>query len=117
MSIRFFLPLVLLCTVSACSVYDVAALSSDVALALFTNVNEDKEVWDDDVIQFWDYDTSKCIRVEKSRRSISQQLDAIEEGKDFVILPTGEKYPTQSNSLDDEFLQGPTGYCLSQQSD
>jgi hypothetical protein len=28
-----------------------------------------------------------------------QQLDAMEEGKDFVILPTGEKYPVGERPL------------------
>jgi hypothetical protein len=117
MKVRNLTSLVLAFAISGCSFYDVAAISSDFALALFTDVNEGKAPHDDDRILIWDPETSECIRDEKELRGISGQLDAIEDGKDFVILPTGEKYPIEERSPSNESLQGPTATCLSRTSD
>lgn len=116
MFLRILAVLTLLSATSGCSTYDVLAFSADVALAVFTDVNDDKEPTDDNWHSFWDPSVSRCIRVEKSRNSISQQLAAIEDGKDFVILPTGEKYPV-TRWEPEESGPGPTEKCLADQSD
>lgn len=103
--------------VAGCSFYDVAALSADLALELFTDVNDDKERNDPDIIRIWDYETSKCIVGEKEERKIVRQLDAIERGKEFVVLPTGEKYPVNRRAASDDPELGPTAECLARQSD
>ncbi len=112
MKFRSLTACILLFSISGCSFYDVATISADVALDLFTDVNEGKGPYDDDRTGFWNYETSKCIKIEKEKREISQQLDAVEEGKDFVILPTGEKYPVPVRSAGDELILGPTRTCL-----
>lgn len=117
MYVRILLSVLFLGAVAGCSVYDVVALSADAALNLFTDVNEGKEPNDDNQLRFWDPDVSNCIKVETELRGISAQLDAIEQGKEFVVLPTGEKYPVGDRVSSDEQLPGPTMECLSRDSD
>ena len=107
-----FLVVLLLVPVAGCSTYDVLAITADVALAVFTD--EDKKPVDEQH-HFWDPAVSKCIRVEKSKDGIERQLDAIERGKDYVILPTGEKY--QVTRYPAEEMSGPTEKCLADHSD
>ena len=115
MKVRCFTSLVLACVVSGCSFYDVAANTVDAAFGtgIFSNENRNDDDWDG----FWNPETSACIRHEKEHRELSRQLDAVEEGKDFVILPTGEKYPVNQRSVSDESMSGPTATCLSRSSD
>ncbi len=113
--LRFPALLVLALAASSCSFYDVATNTVDavVGTGLFSDRDRNYEDWDG----LWDPETSQCIRDEKNIRPILRQLDAIEEGKDFVILPTGEKYPIERRSQSDESLPGPTSTCLSRTSD
>ncbi len=115
MKVRCLTSLVLTCVVSGCSFYDVATNTADAALGtgLFSNKNQNDDDWDG----LWNPETSAYIRHEKDLRELSRQLDAIEEGKDFVILPTGEKYPVDKRSVSDESMSGPTSTCLSRSSD
>ena len=103
--------------VAGCPFYDVSAISADIALALFTDVNEEKEPDDPGYISFWDLETSRCIVLKKDEREIVKQLDAFERDKDFVILPTGEKYPVNRHGVSDEPELGPTAECVARQSD
>lgn len=107
--------------VTGCSFYDVAALSADMALELFTDVNDDKDRDDPGAIHFRDPETSRCIVLEKDKRKtehrLTQQLETIEHGKDFVILPTGEKYPVNRHAAGSDPELGPTAACLARQSD
>jgi len=107
--------------VAACSFYDVAAFSADMALELFTDVNDDKEGDDPGAIHFRDPETSRCIVLEKDKRKtehrITPPLETIEDGKDFVILPTGEKYPVNRHAAGRDAELGPTAECLARQSD
>ena len=116
MLVRLLIPFILLSVASGCSTYDVLALSADAALSLFDD-DDRKNSYDDDWNRIWDPDVSDCIQVEKSRNWISSQLDAIEQGKEFVVLPTGEKYPVVQKQELDESMPGPTKKCLAEHSD
>lgn len=111
MNVRFFASLVLAFAVSGCSFYDVKTIVKD---SVFNtgfysdNKNPNDPHWNGS----WDLEVSRCIRDEKEFRAALRQLDAIVEGKDFVILPTGEKYPVEKPSLSDKSLPGPTETCL-----
>ncbi len=115
MTVRYLASLVLAFAISGCSFYDVATNTVDAVAGtgLFSDKDPNNEDWDG----LWDPETSQCIRDEKELRPILQQLDAMEEGKDFVILPTGEKYPVGERLPSDESLPGPTSTCLSRSSD
>lgn len=115
MDVKFFVSTVLVFAVSGCSFYDVATNAVDAVAG--TGVFSDKDPRTNDWDGLWDPETSQCIRDEKALRPILQQLDAMEEGKDFVILPTGEKYPIDKRAVSDESLSGPTSTCLSRSSD
>ena len=117
MRYRLLITALLPALVAGCSFYDVSAISADMALALFSDVNDGKEPDDPGYISFWDADTSRCIVLEKEEREIVKQLDAIERGKDFVVLPTGERYPVNPPAASGDFALGPTAECLARQSD
>ena len=111
MNVRFLASLVLAFAVSGCSFYDVATNFGDSVFGTgfwSDNKNPNHPDWNGS----WDPEVSRCIRDEKEFRAALRQLDAIVEGKDFVILPTGEKYPVEKPSLSDESLPGPTDTCL-----
>lgn len=93
---------------SGCSVYDVAAISTDLAIDLFTDVNEGKSQIDNDPhnepLRFWNLQTSLCVKEVNRRKGLDESLDSmfgrIENGRDHVELPTGELYPVaQTNRL------------------
>ena len=104
--------------VSGCSFYDVAALTADSLLEIASGPDEKGEPKDDDDFhRVWNAETSDCIQEEKGRQAITKQLNAIEskaikEGKDYVVLPTGEKYPIDRYEWRGGPLIGPTGTCL-----
>ena len=116
MIVRILIPLILLSVASGCSTYDVLALSADAALSLFDD-DAGKNSYNDDRNRIWDPEVSDCIQVQKSRNWISSQLDAIEQDKDFVVLPTGEKYPVVRKQRLDEPMPGPTKKCLTEHAD
>lgn len=111
MLVRILIPLILLSLASGCSTYDVLALSADAALSLFED-DDGRNSYNDDRNRIWDPEVSDCIQVEKSRSWISSQLDAIEQDKEFVVLPTGEKYPVGRKQRLAEPMPGPTKKCL-----
>jgi len=120
MDVRLLASLVLAFAASGCSFYDVATNAADAVAGtgLFSDKDPNENEWDG----LWDPETSQCIRDEKKLRPILQQLDSLElraldEGKDFVVLPTGEKYPIEKRSPSDESTPGPTSTCLSHASD
>ncbi len=116
MNVRILASLVLALAVAGCSFYDVATNIEDSVFGtgfFSDNKNPNHPDWNGS----WDPEVSRCIRDEKAFRRAWRQLDAIEEGKDFVVLPTGEIYPVEQPSLGDESLPGPTATCLSQHSD
>ena len=117
MNVRFLASLVLAFAVSGCSFYDVATNTKDAIRGTGFFSDEIKGPNHPDWDGSWDPEVSQCIRGEKALRPVLRQLDAIEEGKDFVILPTGEKYPVEKPSLSDESLPGPTETCLLRYSD
>ena len=112
---RVLIPLILFSLASGCSTYDVLALSADAALSLFDD-DAGKNSYNDDQNRIWDPEVSDCIQVEKRSSWISSQLDAIEQNKEFVVLPTGEKYPVVRKQRLDEPIPGPTRKCLAEQS-
>ena len=114
MNVRNLAPLVLALAASGCSFYDVATNAVDAVAG--TGLFSDKDSNDAEWNGLWNPETSQCIRDEKDLQPILQQLDVIEEGKDFVILPSGEKYPLEERSPSDESLPGPTETCLSRTS-
>ena len=108
MNVRFLASLVLAFAVSGCSFYDVAKLNQDSMFGLgfwSDSQHPNNPDWNGS----WDLEVSQCIRDEKAFRRALGELDATVEGKDFVILPTGEKYPVEKPSLRDE---SPTETCL-----
>ncbi len=110
MNARFLASLVVAFAVSGCSFYDVATNLEDSVFGrgfFSDNKNPNHPDWNGS----WDPEVSQCIRDEKAFRRELRQLDAIEEGKDFVVLPTGEIYPVEKPSLSDESLPGPTATC------
>ena len=115
MNVKYLASLVLALVASGCSFYDVAtnAMDAVAGTGIFSDKDPNYAEWDG----LWNPETSQCIRDEKNLRPILQQLDAIEEGKDFVILPTGEKYPLEERSPSEESLPGATATCLSRTSD
>ena len=116
MSARFLAFLVLVFTISGCSFYDVATNFKDSVFGtgfFSDNMNPNHPDWNGS----WNPKVSQCIRDEEAKRRMSRQLDKIEEGKDFVILPGGEAYAVQEPSLSGESLPGPTATCLSRYSD
>ncbi len=116
MTTRVLASLVLAFTVSGCSFYDVSTNFKDSVFGtgfFSENKNPNHPDWDGS----WDSKVSRCIRDEKAKRRWSRQLDAQEEGKDFITLPTGELYPLEKPSLSDESLPGPTETCLSRYPD
>lgn len=115
MNVRILLTLVIVIAVSGCSFYDVATNSVDAVFGtgLFSDEDPNKTDWNG----LWDPETSQCIRDEKKLRPILQPLDAVEEGKDTVVLPTGEIYPIEEQSPGHGSLTGPTSTCLSRISD
>lgn len=116
MLVRILILLVLLSAVAGCSTYDVLALSADAALSLFDD-DHDKSSYDDDRNRIWDSEVSDCIKVQKGQNWVTSQLDAIERDKDFVVLPTGEKYPVVRQQPLDDSLPGPTKKCMAENSD
>ena len=78
-----------------------------------TGINDDKERWDDDDdgIRIWDPDVSSCIQLETLRRGVVADLEEFEDGKDYVILPTGERYPVERHSTDEDY-SGITRQCI-----
>jgi len=121
MNMRIFATLFILCATAGCSLYDVAATTTDLALDVFADRNKDKKVTDDDYERIWNHETSHCIRVETKKRDLEQGLDVmferIENDKEFVVLPTGEKYPIAPHALREEPPFGPTGTCLAREAE
>ena len=121
MNLRIFATLFILSATAGCSLYDVAATSTDLALDLFTDRNKGKKITDDDYERVWNQDTSDCIRVETEKRDLEHGLDVmferIENDKEFVVLPTGEKYPIEPHALREEPPLGPTGTCLAREAE
>ena len=120
--LRFPALLVLALAASSCSFYDVATQTADAILGTgsFSDNNARTLEWPPRRVEVgvWNPETSQCIRDEKKLRPILQQLDAevaeaLREGKDFVVLPTGEEYPINKRSLSEEPLPSPTYTCLS----
>lgn len=107
---------------SGCSFYDVAALSADAALLVLEGPkSKDERDRDDGEPVFWDAEVSQCIQSEKRSRTLESHLDAVfdaeEAGRDYVILPNGEKYPVGPLDPREEELQSPTAECLGIPSD
>ncbi len=125
MVIRIFATLFILSATAGCSVYDVAAISTDLALNLFTDVNEGKDGGDfdpnNDPHMIWNYETSRCIKVETRKRGLEQSLDTmferVEEGKEFVVLPNGEKYPVGPHARREDATSGPTRTCMAREAE
>ena len=125
MVIRIFATFLILSVTAGCSVYDVAAISTDVALNLFTDINEGKDGGDfdpdNDPNMVWNYETSRCIKTETRKRGLDQSLDSmfekVEEGKEFVVLPNGEKYPVGRHAQREEPPLGPTRTCIARETD
>lgn len=117
MHYRLFAAVLLPAFIAGCSVYDVTNISADVALALFSDVNEGKQPDDPGYIRFWDPEISQCIVIEKDVRKIAKQLDAFEQGRDFILLPTGELYPVSRSAGSQDTAVGPTAECLARHSD
>ena len=111
-----FILLILSCAISGCSFYDVATGTADVLLNTALEVkNPDRD--EDDRVHIWNPETSECIKDENVRQDIGGKLDAIEwqalkDGKEYVVLPTGEKYPIEKWKYRGDPLLGPTGACL-----
>jgi len=122
MKLRFPASLVLALAVSSCSFYDVTTKTLDAVFR--TGPSSDNKAhtleWPPQPVDgygFWDPEVSQCIRDEKKLRPLLQQLDAevaksLREGKDFIVLPTGEKYPIGTRSLSEQPLPSPTYTCL-----
>ena len=119
--LRFPALLVLALAASGCSFYDVATNTVDAMLGTgsFSDNNARTLEWPPRRVEVgvWNPETSQCIRDEKKLRPILQQLDAevataLREGKDFVVLPTGEEYPINKRSLSEQPLPSPTYTCL-----
>ena len=110
MRLNALFPLLAAIFLAGCSTYDVLAHTADAVLSL-TGINDDKKRSDDDYIGIWDPDVSSCIQLEYLRRDVVADLEAFEEGKDYVILPTGELYPVERHSFD-EVDPGVTRQCL-----
>jgi len=87
---------------------DFAQIGTEIAVNLLDNIYSDRDgqersgstyrSQDDDYIEVWDKDDSARRRDVRERREISEMLDDIEEGKDYVLLPTGELYPVGKGS-------------------
>lgn len=110
MNARFLASIALAFTVSGCSFYDVSTNFADSVFGTgfaSDNMNPNHPDWDGS----WNIKVSQCIRDEKAKRRMARQLDAAEEGKDFVVLPSGEEYPVDNASSSDESLPGPTATC------
>ncbi len=77
------------------------------------------QVDDDDFEHvFWDADVSRCIPIEKEVRELDRLFDAVEEGRDYVILPTGERYPVNREEFADRYEgQTPEEECIDRHSD
>ncbi len=113
-----------ICLTAGCSAYDVTRLSADAALSLVTSAIdnaidvEEPEYRDnrddhEDQHVFWDADVSRCIPVERRERELDRLFDAVEEGRDHVILPNGERYPVNREEYSHEGeLQTPTEECI-----
>ena len=115
MLVRVLALLISSLTITGCSTYDVLAISADLAVAVFSDDDEDRSPGDDSH-RFWDPAVSSCIRVEKSKNSIERRLDAIERGKEYVVLPTGERYPVTPAGAELP-MAGPTEKCLAARAD
>ncbi len=95
------------CLTAGCSTYDVTRLSADAAASIVAAMIDEAISLEDKVVPigpdepddpdfvhvFWDEDVSRCIPVEKRERELDRLFDAVEEGRDYVILPNGEQYP------------------------
>ena len=119
MDIRLLSLLATALVVSGCSLYDLVTNAADAAAGtgLFSDEDARRKEWDG----LWNPETSECIRDEKELRPVLQQLDAfestaLEEGREFVVLPTGEKYPIEERSTDSQTMLGPTSTCVSRTS-
>ncbi len=113
---RFLASLVLTFSVSGCSFYDVATNFEDSVFGtgFFSDkMNPNHPDWNGS----WNPKVSQCIRDEKAKRRLSRELDAMEEGKDSVVLPTGETYPVTRPSMSEGSLPGPAAVCLSRYPD
>ena len=115
MNVRNLAPIVFALAASGCSFYDVATNAIDAVAG--TGLFSDEVGYYAERDGLWNPETSQCIRDEKDLRPILQPLDVIEEGNDFVILPSGEKYPLEDWSPSDDSLPGPTATCLARTSD
>lgn len=51
---------------------------------------------DGDYIRVWDEKDSARRLDERERKEISDMLDSLTQDRDYVLLPTGEKYPVNS---------------------
>ena len=92
---------------AGCSAYDVTRLSADAAASVVAAMIDEAISLEDKVVPigpdepddpdfvhvFWDEDVSRCIPVEKRERELDRLFDAVEDGRDYVILPNGEQYP------------------------
>ena len=121
MKLRFPASLVLALAASSCSFYDVATQTADAVLGTGSSSDNNAHTleWPPRrvAVGVWNPDTSQCIKDEKKLRPILQQLDAIEaealrEGENFIVLPTGEEYPIDKRSLSEQQLPSPTYTCL-----
>ncbi len=113
MNVKCLASLVLATAVSGCSFYDVSTNFEDALLGngLFAENWFERDPDHPEWNGRWDQDVSHCIKNEKALRPLLRQLDESVEGKDFVILPTGEKYPIERPSPVDESSPGATERC------
>ena len=127
MDIKLLVSLVLFFAVSGCSFYDVTTKTLDAVFRTGSSSDNKSRTleWPPQPVEgygFWDPEISQCIKDEKNLRPLLQQLDAevarrLREGKDFIVLPTGEKYPIDTRSLSEQPLPGPTYTCLLRSTD
>ncbi len=119
-----FLVIVLVCLSAGCSAYDVTALTADAVVMALVGPSDDEiknRQHDDDETIFWDPNVSTCIRSEKKARNLDQQLnnmfDAVERGREYVVLPNGERYTVGHGTAVDLETRTPTAECIDRHSD
>ncbi len=113
------------CLLAGCSTYDAVGIPLDLALNLFTDVNDDRGPRSKnphkDKVQLWKPETSYCIYVEKNERSLQGSLenlfDDVEAGEEYVELPTGEKYPVGSTGPRKTYDASSTATCIAKEDD
>ncbi len=116
MNSRLLVSLALALTVSGCSFYDVTTNFRDSVFGtgfFSENKNPNHPDWNGS----WNPKVSQCIKDEKFLRQAMRELDEVEDGKDFVVLPGGEKYPVEKVTFSDESLPDPTATCRSRYPD